>query len=77
MLSLPVAWASSSFHEQQRKADIPIGNLNMSDGAVPPECQTAGPEVSVSETPQGAPIRTRPCVLLQQWWTYQLLCYRH
>lgn len=37
----------------------------------------AGPGVSVSETSQSAPIRAWFCVLLWQWWTWQLLCYRH
>jgi len=76
VLALPVARASSSCHEQQRRADVLIGDLNTSGGAVPPECRTTGPGVLVSETPQGALIMASSCVLLWQWWIYQLLCYR-
>lgn len=57
MLALPVAWASFSSCWQQRSADVPIGDLSVSVGAVPPERWNAGPRVPVSETPEHAPVK--------------------
>lgn len=65
MLTLPMAWASSSSREHM-KADVSIGDLNTSGGAAPPACQTAGPGVPVYETPLAAPVRAWSCILLQQ-----------
>lgn len=43
VLTLPVAWASSSSHEeQQRKADVYTGDLNMSGGNAPSKCWPKG-----------------------------------
>lgn len=57
MLALPVAWVSSSSRQQQRRADVPIGDLSVSVGAVPPECRNAGPRVPLSETPERAHVK--------------------
>lgn len=53
-LPLPVACTSFSSQEKQRGADVSIDDPIMSDGTATPKCQTAGPEVSVSEAPTGA-----------------------
>lgn len=73
----PVACASFSFQEKQRRADVSADDPNMSDGATTPKCQIAGPEVLVFEAPPGAPVRAWSCILLQKLSTYQLLCHRH
>lgn len=70
--------ASSSSCQQQRRADVPIGDLSVSVGAVPPECWNAGPRVPVSETPEHAPFKGMvlhfimaivdlPAVVLRRW----------
>lgn len=64
VLPLPVACVSFSSQEKQR-ADVSIDDPNKSGGAATPKCQTAGPEVSVSEAPPGAPVRAWACILLQ------------
>lgn len=65
VLPLPVACVSFSSQEKQRRADVSIDDPNKSGGAATPKCQTAGPEVSVSEAPPGAPVRARAFILLQ------------